>query len=132
MVAAVQQLQAVVSGGLCKNFCDKMQTVELKTVYRSVDEQHLVFLNRIRETQPDKSMLQEYFADRHWRHLPLEDCIRSGFRMAEEAGGIPFTWLTVTNAGASEVCRAALRVLGIDDAESVSYTHLTLPTKRIV
>ena len=37
------QLQPIVSGGLCRQFCDKMQTVVLDTVYRSSDEEHLLF-----------------------------------------------------------------------------------------
>ena len=115
VVADFQQLQAVKSGGMCQLFCKQMQSVELKTVYRSVDEEHLVFLNRIRETQPSRQMLEEYFSDRHWRHVPMEECIRRGMGMAEETG-IPFMWLTVTNAGASEVSQAALHAKGITDA----------------
>ena len=124
----IQQLQAVGAGGKCRQFCEKMQTVALKTVYRSVDEQHLVFLNRIRETQPDRQTLVEYFADRHWRHRPMEDCVRSGMELAERAG-IPFMWLTVTNAGASEVCKAALAVRGIDDA-ALSAGYLCDPATK--
>ena len=123
VVADFQQLQAVVSGGLCQKFCEKMQSVELKTVYRSVDEQHLIFLNRIREKQPDRAMLEEYFADRHWRRKPMEECVRIGMGKAEETG-IPFTWLTVTNAGASEVCEAALQVQGIDDVHVPANEHV--------
>ena len=119
-VADFKQLQPVVSGkdgkgSLCQKFCEKMQKVELKTVYRTADEQHLVFLNRIRETQPDKAMLHEYFASRHWRHRFLEDCVRIGMQLEEDAGGHPFTWLTVTNAGAAEVSQAALRMKGIEE-----------------
>ena len=69
-----------------------------------------LFLNRIREKQPDRATLNEYFAGRHWRHRSLEDCVRSGMQREEDAGDHPFTWLTVTNAGAAEVSQAALRL----------------------
>lgn len=117
VVADFQQLQPVVSGGLCQQFCEKMASIALQTVYRSRDEEHLVFLNRIRDKQPTRARLQEYFGDRHWsRRRDLEDCVAEGMRLAEEAD-IPFTWLTVTNAGASEVCRAALKLVGLTEAE---------------
>lgn len=111
-VADFQQLQPVVSGGLCQRFCEKMETVELKTVYRSTDEAHLVFLNRIRVQQLDRSTLSEYFDDRHWRHQSMSSCVAAGIKLAEDAGE-PFTWLTCNNAGASEVCEAALSLLGL-------------------
>ena len=52
IVADFQQLQPVISGGQCRMFCDKMETVALKTVYRSKDAPHLIFLNSIRFKQP--------------------------------------------------------------------------------
>ena len=48
LVADFQQLQPVVSGGHCRAFAGAMRKVELKTVYRTADEEHLVFLNCIR------------------------------------------------------------------------------------
>ena len=54
VVADFQQLSPVVSGGLCEAFCKRMQTVELKTVYRTTDESQLLFLNRIRFVQPTR------------------------------------------------------------------------------
>ena len=56
MVADFQQLQPVGGGGMCKQFCEKMQTVRLETVYRTSDEAHLLFQNRIREGQPEKEV----------------------------------------------------------------------------
>ena len=93
-----------------------MQTVELKTVYRSKDEPHLIFLNRIREEQPERPYLREYFGERHWKRMHMETAVARGMELAKEAGE-PFSWLTCTNAGAAEVCKAALRLLGITDAE---------------
>ena len=78
VVADFQQLQPVGSGGKCKQHCTGINPdgvkvaggmgdqVTLKTVYRTADEEHLLFLNRIREKQPDRACLDEYFADRHW------------------------------------------------------------------
>ena len=46
----------------------------------------------------------------------MEECVREGMRRGEEVG-IPFQWLTVTNAGAAEVCKAALETQGIGEEE---------------
>jgi hypothetical protein len=128
VVADFQQLQPVVSGGLCQKFCQKMETVELKTVYRSADEPHLVFLNRIRDVQPEKSTLNEYFDERHWHHRSLQSCVAAGLQLAVEAGE-PFSWLTCTNAGASEVCAAALDIKGVRE-EALKSGYLADPTAK--
>jgi hypothetical protein len=70
-VADFQQLQPVVCGGLCKEMCELMKSIELKTVYRSSDPEHLLFLNRIRSEQPTRDCLEDYFDDRHWHHVAL-------------------------------------------------------------
>jgi hypothetical protein len=116
VVADFQQLQPVTSGGLCKKFCERMETVTLDTVYRSTDEEHLLFQNRIRFDQPDRPMLQEYFGERHWGDWSLQSCVEYGMTMATESKK-NFTWLTSTNRGASDVCEAALRTLGISASE---------------
>ena len=54
VVADFSQLQPVVSGGMCQRFCQGLDTVELDTVYRSTDEAHLLFCNRIRDKQPTR------------------------------------------------------------------------------
>ena len=116
VVADFQQLPPVGSAGLCQQFCQRMQTVELDTVYRSSDPEHLLFQRRICEKQPTRELLQEYFEGRHWQHKPLEWCVARGMQMAREAQCV-FTWLTTTNAGAEEISRAALRLQGIGEAE---------------
>ena len=115
VVADFQQLQPVVSGGQCERHCHCMETVELKTVYRSSDEAHLVFLNRIRQQQPTREILEEYFGERNWRHISMEAAVSRGMALSADAGE-PFAWLTCTNAGASEVCAAALKVVGVSAA----------------
>ena len=90
--------------------------MELKTVYRTEDEQQLVFLNSIRTEQPQRDRLLGYFSDRHWRGHALEEFVSRGMQLAVDKGQ-PFTWLTATNRGASEVCAAALRLSGITDDE---------------
>ena len=109
VVSDFQQLQPVASGGLCKAFCDRMQKCPLDTVHRSTDEEHKLFCNRIRCEQLDRRRLEEYFGDRHWQD-ELLDAVRRGMRLAEEAREV-FAWLTCTNKGASEVCKAALKLL---------------------
>ena len=59
-------------------------------------------------------MVEEYFGDRHWDMVSLEAAVRRGCAL-EESTGLRFTWLTCTNAGAAEVCRAALAVAGIGE-----------------
>ena len=119
LVADFQQLQPVESGGLCERFCAKMQQCALDTVYRSKEEDHLLFCNRIRAEQPTREMQEEYFADRHWKDRDLHDCVGTGMRLAKEAQE-PFAWLTCTNKGASEVCKAALDLEGVTDEEIAS------------
>ena len=93
-----------------------MQTVELDTVYRTSDPAHLLFQSRICERQPPKELLREYFHGRHWASDSLESCVAEGMRKAKERG-CTFTWLTATNAGSEEVCRAALQLKGIREAD---------------
>ena len=53
-----------------------METIELETSYRSKCEEHLLFLNRIRDVQPDRPTLA-IFADVIGKILHL----RSAWRM---------------------------------------------------
>ena len=63
--------------GICRLFCERMQTVELDTVYRTSDPEHLLFQSRICDRQPSKELLQEYFRGRHW-DASLEACVARG------------------------------------------------------
>ena len=126
--ADFQQLQPVVEGGSCEHFCKQMPSVRLRTVYRSTDPEHLVFLNRIRSLQPDRAMLEEYFEGRHWARLSLEACVLRGMDLATKTGR-PFLWLTTTNKGSAEVCEAALHGLGITD-EELSHGYLCDPSSK--
>ena len=62
--ADFQQLQPVVSGGLCQKMLYSWPRVDLDTVYRSSDPEHLLFLNRIREAQPERQA-PTYRKNRH-------------------------------------------------------------------
>ena len=131
VVADFQQLQPVVSkresGSMCQQFCAKMQTVELKTVYRTADEDHLLFQNRIRKEQPTRATLEGYWsADRHWKKGTLAESVARGESMAKQ--GTPFTWLTTTNRGAAEVCEAAIRNNGV--WERISEGYASDPTSK--
>ena len=114
VVADFQQLRPMSNGSMCRKFCERMETIELVTSYRSTCEEHLLFLNRIREVQPDRQTLVKYFRDRHWDDDDLEECVAYGLDLAAARGKV-FTWLTATNRGASAVCRAALAHKGISD-----------------
>jgi hypothetical protein len=135
VVADFQQLQPVTSGGLCHRHCKGMgDQVTLKTVYRTSDEEHLLFLNRIRVQQPDRDCLDAYFADRHWpssgpeQQMSLQECVAKGMQMAEEKNDV-FQWLTSTNKGAEEVCEAALLNKGITRADTEK-GYLCDPTSK--
>ena len=119
VVADFQQLQPVSSGGLCESFCKLMETIELETVHRSADPDHLLFLNRIRHVQPTRVELVDYFGDRHWGSLTLPEAVARGQVLAEETGH-PFTWLCHNNKGAADVCQAALSNMGITSEELAS------------
>ena len=67
-------------------------------------------------------MLQEYFEGRHWRGVSLEEAVRRGNSLEQSTGQV-FTWLTSTNEGAAEVCKAALRLEGINDEEFTIIAH---------
>ena len=122
VVADFQQLQpvaAATSQRVCYKWCKwrEVDKVELDTIYRSNDPEHLLFLNRIRSSQPDRRTLVEYFEGRHWyRDGSLDVCVARGMKMAEDIGK-PFSWLTSTNAGAAEICEAALRLLKVTEEE---------------
>ncbi len=56
VVADFQQLQPVVSGGLCKQMTATWPSVTLDTVYRPSEPDHLLFQNRIRDKQPTRQV----------------------------------------------------------------------------
>ena len=61
-VADFEQLQPVSSGGLCQRICEtapNLERVALDTVYRSSEEEHLLFLNRIRSQQPSRPVAEK-------------------------------------------------------------------------
>ena len=65
VIGDFQQLQPVSSHrARCKAYCGKMETVELESVYRTADEEHLLFQNRIRVSQPNRDTLNQYFSGR--------------------------------------------------------------------
>ena len=105
-----------------------MQTVTLDTVYRTSDEEHLLFQNRVRYTQPSKPVLEEYFGERHWSQYSLASCVKYGMQIAEETGK-PFTWLTSTNKGSSEVCEEALDIVGVT-ADELEKGYLCDPASK--
>ena len=132
IVADFQQLQPIGGGTHCRNFCENPQycdRVRLDTVCRSNDPEHLLFQNRIREKQPTRGMLREYFGDRHWSTnrrsgtpVSLVEAVRRGIEIGREHD-CPFTWLTVTNKGAEEVCEAALSLEGVSEEELATGYH---------
>ena len=74
-IADFKQLQPMGGGGLCRQFCECMPLVELKTVYRTTEDAQKLFLNRIRDKQPDRAVLKEYWGDRVWQGYSLQECV---------------------------------------------------------
>lgn len=123
VVADFQQLQPVVSGGLCQKMCQILVStgcsVTLDTIYRSKDPEHLLFCNRIRDGQPDKESLRSYFGGRHFATQTLREAVAAGMGIQQRTGDI-FVWLCSTNAGAAEVNKAAVDLLGVTEARATS------------
>ena len=129
IVADFQQLQPLVSGGHCQQFCNRMPHVDLETVYRTSDERQLLFLSRIRDKQPSRDILLEYFEDRHWqKQESLTVCVARGMEIGKERKQ-HFHRLCTTNDGASNVCLAALLVKGITEAD-LATGYLCDPTTK--
>ena len=111
IVADFSQLQPVKTEtgavSACRQYCENFPlSVQLKTVYRTSDPDHLLFLNRIRLKQPTREELEEYFADRHLRG-GLEAAVAHGIELSRSSGE-PFMWLTDHNIVAAEVCAAVI------------------------
>ena len=73
-------------------------------------------------------MLEDYFGETHWRRVSLEAVVARGFSLEQDNGDV-FTWLTCTNAGAADVCRAALRIHGIGE-EDLETGYLCDPASK--
>ena len=119
LVADFQQLQLVVSGGLCKLLCDRMQSCPLDTAYRSHGKSHILLCNRIGEVQPDRVILEQSFEERLWHSLYISLRVYMGMRLADKYQQA-LSWPITINVGASEVCKAALACVGVTDQELAS------------
>ena len=71
---------------------------------RSIDPNMLDFLNKVREKQPSRPELEVFFADRIWTQTDATAQAKRWETLTSKA----FTFLTVTNKGASTLNRARL------------------------
>ena len=92
IAADMQQLRPVGSGGMMRSLLANICSIELKTIYRSTDPDRLLFLNTIRDKQPDKNTIATYFAGRHW-NTDLDKAARNGLAMQTSIQDA-FMWLT--------------------------------------
>ena len=90
---------------------ERIKTVELTTIYRSNDPAHLLFLNNIRVTQPQRQDIADYFEERNWTG-DLNGAVHRGLAMQSSLEDA-FMWLTVSNKGAARVCTEALAIKGV-------------------
>jgi hypothetical protein len=131
IAADMQQLRPVGSGDMMSSLLQKIVQVELKTIYRSSDPAHLLFLNKIRDAQPEKTLVAEYFRGRQWTG-DLMAAVKRGLEMQTSIADA-FMWLTVSNKGAARVNEAALQLRGISPRESEGYrADPNVTTDRIV
>ena len=132
LCADFAQLRPIADCQIMLRLCKDMQTVELQTLYRTKDPAKLHFLSHVRREQPSRSMLESFWKGRVFAGT-LREAVATGVRVGEHLGKT-FTWLCVTNKGAERVNNAGptRNASGWLPTEPVSYTHLTLPTKRIV
>ena len=115
IAADLKQLRPVGSGGMMASLLSKINTVELKTIYRSSDPAHLLFLNQIRDAQPSRALIGDYFAERHWEG-DLRAAVRKGLAMQTSVSEA-FMWLTVSNKGAARVNEEALHIMGVTETD---------------
>mgnify|MGYP003691021059 CR=1 FL=1 len=81
----------------------------------------------IAEHLRDEILLGQY---RQGERLPSERDLAARFQV--NRGAIREAIKILAQLGIVKVQPGGVRILGIHDASPVSYTHLTLPTKRIV
>jgi len=112
----MKQLRPIGSGRMMASMLSRIKTqIELTTIYRSNDPAHLLFLNTIRDGQPEKTLISQYFGARKWTG-DLETAVRKGMAQQKTIADA-FVWLTVSNDGAAKVNDAALRVLGVSEED---------------
>jgi hypothetical protein len=88
-------------------------------------------LNKIRDAQPEKTLVAEYFRGRQWTG-DLMAAVKRGLEMQTSIADA-FMWLTVSNKGAARVNEAALQLRGISPRESEGYrADPNVTTDRIV
>ena len=118
VAADFQQLNPVKGGGLMKAWVSdpgSFQCIDLETIFRTEDNRLLSFLSTIRERQPEKGLVEDFFRGRRWTGS-LSRAVGHGLDLTEETGEL-FMWLCVTNKGADRVNKAALKHLGVDVEE---------------
>ena len=109
IAADFQQLQQIHGGrNVMKQICETSEIVPLTVVHRTSDPLLLQYLAAVRTAQPTKRYLENAWQSKVWRP-DLKKRVRQSSAIAETIGK-PFTWLTVTNKGASEVNSAAIAI----------------------
>ena len=85
-----------------------MVRIDLKNhnLARSIDSDMLEFLTTVRERQPTRAQLEDFFAARVWTSQP--SLAAANAKTWETVTGQDFTFLTVTNKAAAALNRARL------------------------
>jgi ATP-dependent exoDNAse (exonuclease V) alpha subunit len=109
--ADFQQLNPIGASKVVRELCKTVHTVDLVTVHRSKDDALLDFSNLVRMTQPSRQRVEDFFHGRVFR-CALLAAVKFGLDLQERSHMI-FTWLCVTNKGASKINDAALVINGI-------------------
>ena len=117
------QLEAVDRNVLVQTVCRMLPSqFELVTVHRSKDPKHLAFVSAIRESQPSRDLIRDYFdfGQQSSRFLTsdrsLDEWVEFGMQQ-QQLHSHPFVWICNTNKGVAKVSLAALRGLDIGAEE---------------
>ena len=58
--------------------CKRLPTITLNTINRTDDPELLDFLNMVRDNQPDRESLFEFFLDRRWKCGDYDSILAAG------------------------------------------------------
>ena len=130
------QLEAIDRNMLVRNVCEMFASqFELTTVHRSKDPKHLRFVSAIREAQPSREQIKDYFdfGTGSCRFLTADKTLDEWVAFGMEQQRLhdhPFVWICNNNRGVARVSLAALRGAGIDAEEILRDGHAGDPAVK--
>ena len=124
------QLEAVNPSRFVRLLCDLFHQIQLTSVHRSRDPKHLAFVSSIRESQPSRECIAEYFDGRFFgRDEPLHHWVKFGMDQ-QLLHKHPFVWICNTNSGVARISLAALRLFGFEKEDLEKFGFPGDPTVK--